>query len=79
MIFSENQLFLTTGITFTIRKIIESAFTAITKRTRLLFFIYISKNMRKSDGGNSENGGIMINISRDLTPPMRATMKYICE
>ena len=36
MIFSKNQRYLTTRITYTIRKLIESAITAVTKRTRLL-------------------------------------------
>jgi len=47
MIFSENQRYLTTRITYTIRKLIESTITAITKRTRLLLFIFFSKKNAK--------------------------------
>jgi len=47
MIFCKKQWYLTTRITYTIRKLIESAITAITNRTRLLLFIFFSKKKRE--------------------------------
>ena len=62
MIFSKNQRYLTTRITYTIRKLTESAITAnTTKRTRPATFIYIFFKKKREKASHGGNGGTMKN------------------